>query len=585
MASHQAGNLAEAEHFYKLVLAAKQHQFEALHYLGVLEAQRGRYDEADRLIGSSLEIDAKRPEAFSNHARVLNALKRYEEALTSCNKALSIKPDFAEALIHRGNALQGLNRLEAALANYDAVLKVAPDHILALTNRGNVLCKLNRYAEAVASYTKTLLIRPDQAEAHMNLGVALRALNRRDEAIQKFRQALVLDPGYVEALVNLGAVLHDVDLRDEAVQCLQRALTLDPSHAEAHYNLGNVLMAHDRHHDAVQHYDKALAFRPDFALAKWNKFLSCMALGRLAEGWDLYDSRWTADVGNRSNFRSYERPLWAGEHVGGVLLVWGEQGLGDQILHASMVPDLLQHADSVVVEVEPRLVPLFARSFPDVRVVALGNELYRGRVHAHVPIASLGKYLRPSWDSFGQRAGAYLTADHERAATLRERLAHDKRTVVGLSWRSVNLIAGHSKSVPLKDFESVLRLPGCRFIDLQYGDTLEERQAVEREVGVAVERLADIDNTNDIDGLAALIAACDVVVTVSNTTAHIAGALGKPTWLFVPFGYARIWYWFKGRNDCPWYAQVRLRRQAGAQSWTDLISSTAKEVCAFVESS
>ena len=314
-----------------------------------------------------------------------------------------------------------------------------------------------------------------------------------------------------------------------------------------------------------------------------NLSLFHLSLGHFAEGWDLYEHRWAAMIG-KWHRRPYPQPLWNGEPIDGVLLVWGEQGLGDQILHAGLIEELNGYANSLVVEVEPRLVQLFARSFPRVRVVGQQPQLYDGRLDAHLPMGSLGKYFRSSWEAFPRRQRGYLVADDTIAKSLRQRLATDSRIVVGLSWRSVNPAFGRSKSARLIDFASVLRRPGCRFIDLQYGDTLEERQAVSYDIGVVVERLDDVDNTNDIDALAALITACDIVVTVSNTTAHLAGALGKPTWVMVPYGHAGIWYWFKQKSDSPWYPHVRVKYQTSNQSWADLIATTIEEISALIES-
>ena len=167
--------------------------------------------------------------------------------------------------------------------------------------------------------------------------------------------------------------------------------------------------------------------------------------------------------------------------------------------------------------------------------------------------------------------------DPARTAQLRERL-HDGRRIVGLSWKSQNPRFEKAKSARLTDFEAVLRQPGCRFVDLQYGDTRADVDAVAREFGVRVEHLDDIDNNNDIDGLAALMAACDMVATVSNTTAHLAGALGRPAWVFVPYGHARLWYWFKERGDSPWYPRLRVRRQVSGQSWAELIGASARDI-------
>jgi hypothetical protein len=270
------------------------------------------------------------------------------------------------------------------------------------------------------------------------------------------------------------------------------------------------------------------------------------------------------------------RPRWSGDYVAGTLLVSGQQGLGEQILYASMVPDLTTHADRVAVEIDQRLVGLFARSFPGMRVVPIGSA---GDSDVQAPMPSLARRLRRSWDAFPRRTQGFLVPDKARANGLRERLAGDGRLVVGLSWKSrKNSKFAIAKSACLLDFASVLRMPNCRFIDLQYGDTRAERETVAREMGVHVEQLGDVDNSQDIDGLAALMTACDIVVTVSNAAAHLAGAIGRPTWAFVPHGQACPWYWFADVDDSPWYPHLRVKRQASGQCWADLIASSSHEI-------
>jgi ADP-heptose:LPS heptosyltransferase len=209
-------------------------------------------------------------------------------------------------------------------------------------------------------------------------------------------------------------------------------------------------------------------------------------------------------------------------------------------------------------------------------------ELFGGRIDAHSPMGGLGLHLRKSWADFPRREEGYLRADPELAAKLRQRIATGGRKLVGLSWRSLHREWGANKTAKLSDFEAILRWPNARFVDLQYGDTNEERAAL-RETGIELAHLDDIDNTNDIDGLAALITACDAVVSVSNTTAHLAGALGKPVWLLVPYGQGRLWYWFKERKDSPWYPHMRVYRQVNGQSWAGLVASIQKELSEFIE--
>jgi ADP-heptose:LPS heptosyltransferase len=260
------------------------------------------------------------------------------------------------------------------------------------------------------------------------------------------------------------------------------------------------------------------------------------------------------------------------------LVVWGEQGIGDQIMYASMIPDLKRRVPAITFEAEARLVSLFARSFPDIEVIPSMKSLYAGPLVAHIPLGTLGLHLRTSWDDFAKTPGGFLKADAEQAAGLRERLKTDDRLVVGLSWRSANKSHEKAKSAGLHAFEPLLKLRNCRFVDLQYGDTSAERAAVARDIGVDIEHLDDIDNFNDIDGLAALITACDLVVTVSNTTAHLAGALGKETYVLVPFGQARMWYWFHDRTDNPFYPDIKIRRQARTHDWASLMAPLADEI-------
>ena len=194
MATHQSGNLAEAERLYRLVLAVNSQHFEALHFLGVLQAQRGNREEASRLMSRSLEVDSSRPEPFANHARVLNELRRYEEALLQCDKALAIRVGYLDALMHRGNALRGMKRFDEALASYEKVLALRPDYAEALTNRGHALFDLKRYGEALASYDRALAFNPTLAECNQGRGNVFLQSHRYEEALAAYDKAFVVKP-------------------------------------------------------------------------------------------------------------------------------------------------------------------------------------------------------------------------------------------------------------------------------------------------------------------------------------------------------------------------------------------------------
>jgi Flp pilus assembly protein TadD len=476
--------------------------------------------------------------------------------------------------------LAGMGKLNEAILHYEQAIALRPNFAQAQNNLGNVLQELGRRDEAILHYERALAADADYAEAHMNLGNVLAAVGRYDDAMRHFETALALKPFYADAQMNLGNLLQILNRDEDAIDRYEKALSLKPDSAEAHMNLAIALRALGRNDEATQRYEMARALKPDDAKIKHNKALSCLALGRFTEGWELYEHRWTGVEANLP--RPYSRPRWDGERVKGPLLIWGEQGLGDQILFASMIPDLLRRADNIVLEVEPRLVTLMQRSFPRVDVTPMRPELYGGPIAAHLPMGSLGKYFRRSWDAFPKLKRGYLVPDYARAKRLRQRL--DRPVVIGISWKSGNRIYGALRTIPLPDFGGLPRSPDYCFVDLQYGDTNSDRARAERHNGIRVEHLDDVDNGNDIDGLAALIAACDLVVTADNTTVHLAGALGKPTWALTPHGPGRVWYWFTRGEDSPWYPRLRVKRQQRGQSWADLIASMAGEISAFVES-
>lgn len=544
VALHQRGLIDDAEQLYAGILKLAPRHFDATHLLGVIHQQRGDSDKALELIGAALELNNASADAHNNHGRVLLQLRRYDEALASVERALALVGDHPQALINRAAIRIEHRQFADALTDVRRVLEKDPESVDAWTKRGNILVAVGEPQQAIASYGRALALKPDHTEALNNRGCQLGEIGRPEEALADYGRVIEINPKHFEAWINRGHMLLELHREEECLANYRQAHAIASHHPEAMYN----------------------------------QALNELRLGDFRCGWENYELRWFIKDYVHTQHK-YPLPRWSGDPIDGPLLVSGEQGLGDQILFASMLPDLAARVPEITVEVDPRLVPLFARSFPGVNAVARLAELYKGPAAAYIHMGSLGRHLRPDWTSFPVRENGYLRCDRELSARLRERLA-DGRKVIGLSWASKNKRYGASKSAQLHDFAALLRLPGCRFIDLQYGDTRVEREAVQQDLGVAVERLPDVDNLNDIDALASLIAACDIVVTVSNTTAHLAGALGKETYLLVPTGRGRMWCWFRDRDDSPFYPRIRLNRQKLKQPWSELINAIAADIAA-----
>ncbi len=608
---HQAGDLPGARRGYLDVLKAAPDQFHALHYLGLIEAQSGRYSAAISRIKQALSVNPRSADANSNLGCVFLETKRHDEALACFERALALDSANVEALFNRGNALRGLARREAALESYDAALRVQPRYLPALVNRGTLLEELERYQEAIASLERALAIKPNEPGIHLNLGLIHRKLKHYETALACYDQALALDPRYAIGFHNRSNVLIDLRRYEEALVSCDRALALNPDYAEALNSRGTALLALDRYQEALASYDKAWDVKPDYAealsnrgralfalkryqeaLASYERALATdpdyaeahlgngvcrLTLGDFASGWEHYEWRWETMFATSAT-RPFSHLRWDGAFVHGVLFTRAEQGPGDQILYAGMLKELSQRANRLAVEVDPRLVALFRRSFPGIEIVARDDDRPEVPFDAQILMGSIGQYLRRCWDDFPLRETGYLMSDARCARTLRERLTAGGRFVVGLSWASKARRYGEQKSARLRDFERILSLPGVQFVDLQYGDTLEERAAARESTGVEVRRLEDVDNYHDIDGLAALITACDAVVTVSNTTAHLAGALGKRMFLLLPYSQGSLWYWHVDRDDSPWYPTARLFRQTTVGDWPGTIERVAEEL-------
>jgi protein O-GlcNAc transferase len=268
IAHHQKVGSAQARRLGFAALASETGKFDALHYFGVLEAQRGAYEEADCLIGAALAIDPRSPEASLNHGNVLSSLDRHEEALASLDRALALRADYVEVLNSRGAVLLDLGRPDEALASLDRALGIRPDYPEALSNRGNALRALKRYDEAMSDYGRALTLNPEFADVLSNRGNALLDLRRPRDALESCERALAVDPGHADALLGRGTALRDLGRYPDAMESYDRALAARPDFAEARSNRGLILQELGRFEEACADYQRLVAVHPDYDYAR-----------------------------------------------------------------------------------------------------------------------------------------------------------------------------------------------------------------------------------------------------------------------------------------------------------------------------
>jgi Flp pilus assembly protein TadD len=469
---------------------------------------------------------------------------RTAEAESKLREIVASEPFSADAwyllgvsLVSRGAAPEGTEALRRAV-------QIQPGAHAAWRSLGLALFDAGDADRAAECFGKVVSLTPDDPRAHANLAFALKTLRRFEEAHAAYERALALDPAHVETLNHAAHGLQELGRFDEASTLYSRALAIDPRCVDASYNYA----------------------------------VGSLFLGRFQSGWTHYESRFLTKPPITAD-RGLAMPRFGTADPGRCrsVAIWAEQGVGDQLLYSTVLPDLEARGQPFVLEIDARLVPAIGRAHPAWRVVGspASEEAFAG-CDRQAPVASLAGLLRPSRESFAAQPRRFLAADPRRSAGMGEALRSPGLRLVGISWRSFRPKArddlAQSKSAPLEAFTALSARADVRLVDLQYGDTADERERF-RESGARLARVPDLDLFADIDGVLALVEACDVVVTTSNVTAHFAGALGKPTFLIYRGARPPFFYWVPGPDGrCLWYPSVEILGAPPSESWASLVA-------------
>ncbi len=537
------------------IVLSRRNFFDAHYVLAVVLAALGKHDQALTNYDLALALQPKHAEGLSNRGNTLRALNRFEEALDSYDRALVSQPNYASTLTNRGAVLFDLKRFDDALASYDRALTLRPDDAGALYNRGGALHTLKRYEEALTSYDRAIALRPQLAEAHANRGNTLNELGRFDQALESFDRALALQPNLIEALSNRGNALNKLKRFEEALASYDSALALHPGHSGAHYNRGTTLLELKRYeealtsferaiymqpnypeafsnrgaalyelrrpNEALDNYDRAIALQPDYPEAHWNAASLRLLTGDFTRGWAEYEWRWKYQPMAIAN-RRFSQPLWRGEAIEGkTILLHSEQGLGDAIQFCRYAPLVAARGGRVILEAD-------------------------------------------------------IHAESKKLAEWSARLGAKRTCRVGIAWsgnpnhkrdqiRSIDLSALLPLLVSEATFISVQK-------DVRPADTAVLRAYPDlHQFGDA---LADFSDT------AALLSSLDLVISVDTSIAHLAGSLGRPVWILLP--YLPDWRWLLDRDTSPWYPTARLFRQDETRSWDRVIAAVGISLRQFV---
>lgn len=531
--------------------------------------QAGELNQAEAIYRQILQREPRNGRVWFVLGNLCESQRRLAEAVACFRQALEIEPREAQGHFHLANALLQQSEWAEAERAFRRCLELQPGHAEALVNLGFVLSELNRHCEAEACCRQALAVKPEVAEIHHNLANALREQNQLDEAIAHYHQALRLRPDYAKAEVNLGVALIAQGKSGEAIDCLRRGVTLDADFAEAYNSLGAAVSIERRFGEALEHYEHAIQLKPDYTDAHWNRSLIWLLTGDFERGWPAYEWRWRC--ARTGPAPTYSQPCWDGSPLDGrTILLHAEQGLGDTLHFARYAALVAERGGRVVLRCQPPLKSILA-SCPGIDLlVGYGEPLPQFDVWA--ALMSLPGLLRTRLETI-PAAVPYLSADAELIEHWRRELSPLRGFRIGVAWQgSTRHPWDRHRSARLTDLAPLATVPGTHLISLQKGaEASDLANTAIRSLGSLVDEAA-----GPFMDTAAIVCNLDLVIAVDTAVAHLAGALGVPTWLAL--NYSADWRWLLDRDDSPWYPTMRLFRQAALGDWSSVFSPMAEEL-------
>jgi len=538
LALQQQGRLREAEKIYARVLKTAPDNFDALNLLGAVKLQQGRVGEAERLLRAAVKANPRAAGGWSNLGQALYALTRAPEALRCLDKARALAPDDVDILNQHANALLRLGRAQDALGEFQQVAACVPRHV----------------------------------EARIGSGLARAMLGLPEQALSDFDAALQLVPGHPGAHYNRGVALLRLGRYAEAVAANEQVLATAPDHANAWLNRGKALSQLNRYDEAVASYDKALALRGDFADAHFNRALARLTAGDYGKGFQDYEWRWRRT--GMPPQKSRGKPLWLGEYplARKTILLHAEQGLGDTIQFARYVPLVAAGGATVLLEVQAELKPLLTALAGATAVIAPGEAPPPYDVHC--PLGSLPLALHTELANAPAQV-PYLSADEVKLAKWSARISALPRPRIAVAWAgNPSHDNDRNRSLAFGRLAPLFAVPAS-FVSIQR--ELRNGDAASLAAEARVTHIGD--DLDDFSDTAAMLALCDLVIAVDTAAAHLAGAMGRPLWVLVPF--APDWRWTLAGETTPWYPTARLFRQASPGEWDGVIARVGEALDHF----
>jgi len=566
---NQARSLIEAKEFdkaipiYEAILAIDNMHIQALSHLSIIYLMNKRYEESIDMINRSFEIIKPVVGDYQNLASAYVGLKDYNNAINTYKKIIEIDPNILQIHKFLGDAQIEVADHVGAFNSYRHALKLAPGQFQQLFDYGATLHVLKKHEEALEYLLKAHKLDLGHLECMNKRAACFSAIGDYREAKLIYQKLMALVPDALAPVIDYASCLNFEGKYDEAVKLLKEAIVKKPYNNIAKSNLGCIYLTKKKFKEGWEYYEARIPMRNEIDVMK---------------RYDMLKTFFDIDVGKKE-LKTNEK-----------IIILQDAGIGDAILSLSMLKEFHKKYRNISVEADYRLVDLFKRSFPDVEFYPFRENRHEILIKYNLSLfdkgiywMSLGKYVRQEIADFPKKEIAFLQPDINKVNEIKNKIKKKGDVICGVSWKSVAMEDRH-KTAQLKNLLPIFSIKNIRFIDLQYetknnlGETALEKKNLFKNNNIKIEEYKGIDKFEDIDDLTALISNCDIVVTSSNVTAHIAGGLGIKTFLFVPFSRGRLWYWHDEGDKSIWYPSIKIFRAESGGVWGTIFEKMAEAI-------
>ena len=523
--------------------------YDIIFYINLAKTYKilGKFSLGKLFLEYALLIDAKNEFALISYARILFTLKNYNKVLsvfeklmlvTSNSNSFEYKVEFFERLID----LEKVNEAKKILSQI--YIEKKNENLIKVLYLEGILKKAQKeYKEAETIFKQCLEIDKKFVNAYIALSSIYKNQNNFNECINLLNEVIRIDRSNSKAFLELGIIYSHSGEVKKGISLLKKSLDIDPFSYETKYNLAQ-----------MQIYNK-----------------------EFKEGWNNFQSRWLYHNFNSIRFKSSKKQLTSLNELKNIL-IWSEQGIGDQIMYGSIFSEISNLSKSVIVKFDKRLIKIFEKKHKNINFIDNETIIKEEQYDAHLPLGDLGYLFRKDLKSFKKVNFPYIDKNSKISSKVKSTYYNQNKIIVGISWTSKNEEIGQNKSINLVSFLPILKLNNLTFLDLEYKNSDKDRNTLFENTGLKIQKFEGIDYYNDIIGVASIIDSCDLIITCSNVNAHIAGALGKKTFLLLPLGKGRLWNWNAEKNKSIWYPSVKIFQQTKYNDWTYPIENVKTDI-------